>query len=263
LTSFNQGVSNYTRGWPTLPGVQRDVPKGCFQMGCVSGIGCADDEEPVHRVCLDGFWLGKYEVTQAQWEKIMGSNPSNFPGDSHPVEKVSWHDVQQFLQRLNGNAGKTMYRLPTEAEWEYAARAGTTTSRFWGDDPDDACQYANVHDQTSKQVNTFEWEVHHCDDGYAVTAPVGSFHPNAFGLYDMSGNVWEWCQDWYSSEYYAKSSGENSQGPSSGKSRVLRGGSWYDNPHSCRSASRNWGHPGNRYYSRGFRVVSSVDAWTQ
>ncbi|MCI5120087.1 MAG: formylglycine-generating enzyme family protein [Candidatus Electrothrix sp. AUS4] len=232
------------------------IPEGCFQMGSPSDEKDRDDDEgPVHEVCVDGFWMGKYEVTQGQWKQIMGENPARFKkGDKYPVEQVSWEDVQKFIGELNKRAGKK-YRLPTEAEWEYAARAGTDTARFWGDSPDDACRYANVYDQTSKKENDFSWTHHNCDDGYAETAPVGSFQGNSFGLHDMLGNVWEWCADWYESEYYKGSSKDNPIGPLSGSIRVIRGGSWNFYPGSVRSAIRNWYAPDDRDDYLGFRLA--------
>ena len=233
------------------------VPKGCFQMGSPSGESKRDsDEGPVHRVCVDGFWMGKYEVTQGEWQKIMGNNPSKFKkGSNYPVEKVSWDDCKSFIRKLNARSNKT-FRLPTEAEWEYACRAGTTTARFWGDGESSACSYANVNDLTSKKVNKFSWANFNCDDGYAATAPVGSFRANGFGLHDMLGNVWEWCSDWYDKNYYRNSPGQNPQGASSGSIRVLRGGSWHFIPWNVRSAIRSRSRPGFRRNRLGFRLVS-------
>ncbi len=166
------------------------VPGGCFQMGSPENEEGRYDDEKLHEVCVDGFWMGKNEVTQGQWKKVMGSNPAKFQkGDEYPVEQISWDDAQDFINKLNGKAGRK-YRLPTEAEWEYAARAGTSTARFWGDSPDAACKYANVADKTAKKKN-FDWTIHNCNDGYAETAPFGSFQPNSFGLHYMLGNVWE------------------------------------------------------------------------
>ncbi len=223
------------------------VAEGCFRMGSPdSEAQRGSDEDPVHEVCVDGFWMGKYEVTQAQWEKVMGSNPSGFRGNSHPVERVSWNDVQEFLQKLNAKAGKEMYRLPTEAEWEYAARAGTETTYSFGDDAARLDEYAWYNRNSGNK-----------------THPVGQLKPNTWRLYDMYGNVREWCQDGYEREYYLKSPSKNPQGPSSGKYQVLRGGSWADGPVLCRSAGRYWDYPGLTNRSLGFRVVVDVVAWTQ
>ena len=223
------------------------VPEGCFQMGSPEDEkGRSSDEGPVHEVCLDGFWMGKYEVTQTQWQQMMGNNPSNFTGENLPVENVSWNDVQEFLQTLNKQAGKEMYRLPTEAEWEYAARAGTETTYSFGGDTDKLDDYAWYSSNSGSQ-----------------THPVGELKPNAWELYDVHGNVWEWCQDWYDKEYYSKSPQENPQGLSSGTYRVLRGGSWGNAPNNCRSANRGRNPPD--YWSNffGFRVVVGSAAWTQ
>ncbi len=232
------------------------IPKGCFQMGSPENEkGRGDDEGPVHEVCIDGFWMGKYEVTQGQWQKIMGKNPARFKkGDDYPVEQVSWEDAQKFIVKLNKQSRKK-YRLPTEAEWEYAARAGTITVRYWGDDIScDKAMYANYKgwddscsDYVRKRGLTAD-----------STAPVGSYSANQFGLHDMMGNVWEWCADWYDEKYYASRSGDNPTGPLSGSDRVIRGGSWDDDPRSVCSANRDWITPGNRLDILGFRLALPV-----
>ena len=220
------------------------IPEGCFQMGCVSGISCQDDEKPVHEVCLDGFWMGKTEVTQAQWENIMGNHPSSSQGDTRPVESVSWSDIQEFLEKLNAQAGQRLYRLPSEAEWEYAARAGTETMYNFGNDVAHLGEYAWYRNNSNSQ-----------------THPVGQLKPNAWGLYDMHGNVSEWCQDWYDKNYYFKSPKNNPEGPSFGGYPTLRGGAWPDISRDCRSAYRGRHNPdfGSSYV--GFRVVVGVAAW--
>ncbi|MCW5201932.1 SUMF1/EgtB/PvdO family nonheme iron enzyme [Desulfobulbus sp. US4] len=179
------------------------IPKGCFQMGSNE----YDGEKPVHEVCVDGFWMGKYEVTQGQWKNIMGDNPANFQkGDDYPVEQVSWEDAQKFITQLKKRSGKE-YRLPTEAEWEYAARAKSSYKYSGGDD-----------------LNAVAWYDGNSGDS---THPVGQKKANAFGLHDMSGNVWEWCADWYGEKYYASSPKNNPTGPDSGAARVLRGGDFF------------------------------------
>ena len=196
------------------------IPAGCFMMGSPPGEKDRDDDEgPVHEVCVDGFWMGKYEVTQGQWKKIMGDNPAKFQkGDKYPVEQVSWEDAQKFITELNKKSGEK-YRLPTEAEWEYAARAGASYKYSGGDDLDAVAWYDGNSGNT--------------------THPVGQKKANAFGVYDMSGNVWEWCADWYDGKYYASSPQDNPTGPDSGTRRVLRGGSWFDHPVDCRSVHRD------------------------
>ncbi len=234
------------------------VKGGCFQMGSNKGDS---DEKPVHKVCVDGFWLCKYEVTNGQFRHFRSNHDSkeykskSLNNNDQPVVYVSWEDARDYASWLAGTSGKSV-RLPTEAEWEYAARAGTNTIRFWGNAADDASKYANVHDLTSKRVNTdFTWEHHNCDDGYAVTASVGSFQANSFGLYDMLGNVWEWCSDWYGDDYYSSSSRNNPQGASSASIRVFRGGGWSSNSRSARSADRGWYAPGIRLDYLGFRLA--------
>jgi len=245
------------------------VKGGCYQMGDTFGDG-ENDEKPMHEVCVDNFYMGKYEVTNEQFRKFRSNHNSgdyggfSFNDDNQPVVSVSWEDANEFIKWLNENSpltkgGRGLYRLPTEAEWEYAARGGTRNRNYWGDNKDDACRYANVHDRTSKSKFTgLPWENHNCDDGYAVASPVGRFQPNAFGLYDMMGNVWEWCQDWYADDYYRKSPKNNPGGASSGQYRVLRGGSWSNGPLDLRASFRYWGGPALRGIFDGFRLVLSA-----
>jgi formylglycine-generating enzyme required for sulfatase activity len=214
------------------------VSAGEFQMGEDKGL---DNERPVHQVQISPpFYLGKYPVTQAQWETVMGNNPSEFIGDQRrPVERVSWDDVQEFIRRLNKKEGLESYRLPTEAEWEYAARAGSTTKYCFGDDESQLAEYA-WYDKNSAQE----------------THPVGQLKPNAWDLYDMHGNVWEWVQDWYAE--YTEASVTDPQGPSSGSSRIIHGSSWLHDARSCRSAVRGFAAPGNSINSLGVRVLRMV-----
>jgi len=204
---------------------------GGFQMGSESGDG---DEKPAHLVRITKtFELGRYLVTQAQWEAAMGSNPSQFKGADLPVETVSWNDVQEFLSKLNARKDGYRYRLPTEAEWEYAARAGTT-----GDNAGDLDSTAWYRENSNSQ-----------------THPVGQKQANAWGLHDMLGNVWEWCQDWYGENYYQNSPAEDPQGPSSGALRVLRGGTWVGNSRVVRVAYRGRNNPDFRNDFIGFRCA--------
>ncbi|MDR0380257.1 MAG: formylglycine-generating enzyme family protein [Candidatus Accumulibacter sp.] len=216
------------------------IPAGSFMMGSdkKSDPDSSDDETP-HRVRISKpFYLGRYEVTQAQWEDVMGSNPSKFRGGSNPVERVSWNDVQAFIQRLNQREGHNHYRLPTEAEWEYAARAGTTTRYSFGDDVNSLDRHAWYEDNSDDRPH-----------------PVGQKEPNPWGLYDMHGNVWEWVQDWYGRKYYAQSSANDPRGLSRGASRVLRGGCWSRDAKYLRSAYRGSLSPDFRGGSGGFRLV--------
>jgi formylglycine-generating enzyme required for sulfatase activity len=177
--------------------------------------------------------------------------------DEHPVVCVSWNDAVAFCGWLSRKEGKG-YRLPTEAEWEYACRAGTTTRYHSGDDPETLAQVGNVADATAK-AKFADWTGAIADsDGYVFTAPVGRFRPNAFGLYDMHGNAWEWCADRYGEKYYAASPSDDPTGPDSGTGRVLRGGSWVVRPNFARSAVRNWSWPDDRINNFGFRLARTL-----
>jgi formylglycine-generating enzyme required for sulfatase activity len=216
------------------------IPGGSFQMGNNDG---GAGEKPIHIVNVRSFALGKYEVTQGQWNAVMGNNPSKFSscGDNCPVEQVSWGDVQQFIQKLNQQT-RLQFRLPSEAEWEYAARAGSTGKWSFGNDEGALGQYAWFTGNSGKQ-----------------THPVGQKSPNAFGLYDMHGNVWEWVQDWYHDNYNgAPTNGSAWEHGGEQESRVLRGGSWLHDPNSLRSAIRKSLDPVYRYYLNGFRLARTV-----
>jgi formylglycine-generating enzyme required for sulfatase activity/class 3 adenylate cyclase len=211
------------------------VEGGCFQMGNTLGDG-DNDEEPVHEVCVDSFGMSRYEVTQGQWQKIMGNNPSRFTkGNNYPVEKVSWDDTQAFICKLNSHTGRS-FRLPTEAEWEYAARSGGKKEKYAG----------------GSDVDRLGW---YDGNSGGSTHPVGTKEPNDLGLYDMSGNVWEWSSDWYGENYYQQSPRNNPQGPSSGSFRVIRDGCWNGSPWLARSANRDRFKPGYRLDNLGFRLV--------
>lgn len=239
------------------------VPDGCFEMGSPADeAGRDSDEGLVHEVCVDGFWMGRTEVTNAQYRRFRSDhnsrsyNGQSLSGDDQPVVNVSWHDAKDFAEWLTQQStGLYSFRLSSEAEWEYACRAGTVTARFWGDNADEACQYANVHDRTSQRINKFEWQYHDCYDGYAVTAPVGSFRPNGFGLYDMLGNVWEWCEDSYAEDAYSRHQRNNPINTGSGSIFVNRGGSWSDVPRAVRCAIRDRLDPEFKNSYVGFRVV--------
>ncbi len=196
------------------------------------------NEHPAHAVTLtQPFYMGKYDVTQEQYQAVIGTNPSNFIGKDNPVEQVSWDDARAFCKKVTEQT-KDGVRLPTEAEWEYACRAGTTTEFYSGD--------------LDSDLDRVAW---YSANSKSTTYPVGQNDPNKFGLYDMHGNVWQWCQDWYGEDYYSKSPAENPQGPDHGAIRELRGGSWLCPPMYCRSAYRCWYVPRIRYGSIGFRIV--------
>ena len=227
------------------------IPEGEFMMGSPdSEKERYSDEGPKHRVCVDGFWMGKYQITQGQWQAVMGENPSGFKsGDNYPVENVNWDYAQAFIGKLN-KRGKAQFRLPTEAEWEYACRAGTTTPFYFGSTISSDTQVN--YDGNYPYGNGLE------DIYREKTTPVGSFPANTFGLYDMHGNVWEWCQDWYDGGFYA-SEEATQRNPicknSKSGYRVLRGGSWSNCAKFTRSALRFRNAPVIRYLNLGARLV--------
>jgi len=219
------------------------IPPGSFMMGrYASESNSYPSEDPQHQVTFaNGFWIGKYEVTQAQWVAVMGSNPSYFTGDlNRPVEEVSWNNVQDFIAAVNA-LGQGAFRLPSEAQWEYACRAGTTTRFYWGDDP------------TLSQTDSYTW---HTGNAGMTTNPVGQKLPNAWGLFDMGGNVWEWCEDYWHADYTgAPTDGSAWLSGASNSNRVTRGGAWYSYDYVCRSAYRNYQGPTNTVNGVGFRIA--------
>jgi formylglycine-generating enzyme required for sulfatase activity len=220
------------------------IPSGTFMMGSPEDEPGRSTMETLHQVTISKpFYMQTTEVTQKQWEKVMGNNPSYFQGDENlPVEQVSWNDVQEFIRKLNKMEGNDKYRLPTEAQWEYACRAGSSTMYCFGNDPGRLGEYA-WYDENSGNV----------------THAVGQKKPNAWGLYDMYGNVWEWVQDWGGSGDYPSGHVTDPTGPSSGPSRVFRGGSGVDCTGSCcRTAFRAGDRPDSRYWkSVGFRLIKA------
>jgi formylglycine-generating enzyme required for sulfatase activity len=221
---------------PPLPTVHRDMillKDACYTMGSEEYIA----EEPEHKVCLNGFFLDRNETTQKQFESIMEFNPSRQKGDDLPVTNVTWSEAENYCRKLK-------LRLPTEAEWEFAARAGGKFSYSWGWDMDDA--YAWYKTNSKDKLH-----------------PVGEKKPNGFGFYDLNGNVWEWVTDWYRPEYYetvsAKEPVENPIGPFTGQHMILRGGSYADDPFFLRSASRYWYPPNIRNEGLGFRCAGNPE----
>ena len=214
------------------------IPAGEFMMGDKQW----DDSNNMHKVRITkSFYLGVYQVTQKEWGAVMGSNPSNFKGDDLPVENVSWDDCQEFIERLNKKEGTYAYRLPTEAEWEYACRAGSAVKFCFGDDESKLGRYAWYGSNSVKKTHS-----------------VGTKAPNTWGLYDMHGNVWEWCEDWYDTNYYKESPKDDPQGPSNGSYRVFRGGSWNYEAANCASGNRRRNGPGRRSDNLGLRLARSV-----
>lgn len=236
------------------------VPSGCFTMGDTHGDG-QGDEKPLHEVCVNGFLAGKYEVTNGQYRQFRpdhnsGSYEGNdLNGDNQPVTGVTWYAAKEYAQWLSKLSGK-VFRLPTEAEWEYIARGDNPGRNYWGDDPDAACKSANGADLTAKSQWS-DWTTTECSDRYKVSAPVGRFQPNSYGIYDIMGNAWEWTNDWYDAEYYVDSPKSNPQGPSSGKLKIPRGGGWMNASECVRVADRNGFAPDFNILFLGFRLVSS------
>jgi formylglycine-generating enzyme required for sulfatase activity len=237
------------------------VEGGCYEMGCGSWTdSCDDDEKPVHTVCVDGFWMGKYEVTFAQYDRFCEETGRSKPGYSgwgtgdRPVIHVTWHDAKAFAAWLSRKTGRN-FRLPTEAEWEYAARSrGRKVKYAWGNgDPYiKGRKAANIADESVKRKYS-DWTIWEgYDDGYVYTSPVGSFAPNDLGLYDMSGNVWEWCEDIYSGKAYRYHSRNNPIYKGKGLYRVIRGGSWYSGPKYVRCADRSFDASDCRGLNLGF-----------
>jgi formylglycine-generating enzyme required for sulfatase activity len=228
-------------GCPESPGLNIEmvlVRRGTFTMGCTGEQGgdCDGDEKPSHQVTVSDYYIGKYEVTQKEWREVMGNSPSYSKNcDNCPVEQVSWEDIQQFLTKLNAKTGK-VYRLPTEAEWEYAARGGSSGRGY---------KYSG-----SNNLDEVAW---HEGNSGSKTHPVGQKKANELGLYDMSGNVYEWCADWYGD--YSSGPQTNPKGPSSGDNRVLRGGSWHHDGWFCRVSNRIGYIPWYRTIHDGFRVA--------
>jgi len=213
------------------------IPAGNFKMGSPASEKGRYDDETQHEVTLTkSFYMGKYEVTQEQWEAMMGDNPSDTKGAKLPVTDVSWEDCQEFIKKLNGIT-KGKYRLPTDAEWEYACRAGTSTAYSFG---------AKIRPK----------DANYDDSGIDQPVSVGSYKPNTFGLYDMHGNVWEWCEDWF--EDYPAGAVIDPKGPAKGEYRVLRGGSFDGNVSRARSSYRTTYSPSSRYGDVGFRLARTA-----
>lgn len=213
-----------------------EIPGGCYPMGDNRGYAY---EQPEHEVCVNDFYIGQFEVTQQQWLKLMEKNPSKFSGLQNPVDRVSWNDAMAYIEKLNQEEGTGRYRLPTEAEWEKAARGGSRFRYYWGDEMD----------------NEYVW---YYGSSNFKTHPVGTRKPNAYGLYDMLGNVWEWVSDWYDFHYYKHSPRHNPQGPPTGKLKARRGGSMANLASYVRSASRYRGPVDKRHHILGFRIAFSA-----
>ena len=232
--------ASYSNGTLTVNGIKYNmvwVEGGTFRMGATSEQDgdAYDNEKPVHSVTLSGYYIGKTEVTQALWKAVMGSNWSCFKGDDLPVEQVSWNDCQEFIRKLNSLTGQN-FRLPTEAEWEFACRGGNNSRGY---------KYSG-----SNYIDNVAW---YGDNSGDKTHPVATKLPNELGIYDMSGNVWEWCSDWY--DKYSSGAQTNPKGPYDGSCRVRRGGSWDGNARRCRSSWRDLDLPRLGYDYHGLRLT--------
>lgn len=236
VPQWKEGISSHTKQvLQRLIDNMVKVEGGTFSMGSTQG---ERDEKPVHQVRLSDFCIGKYEVTQKEWEAVMGTNPSRFTGNNkYPVENISWNDCQKFIKNLNDLTG-LQFRLPTEAEWEYAAQGGNKSKGY---------KYSG-----SNTIGDVAW---YRDNSSSTIHAVGTKQPNELGIYDMTGNVWEWCNDWYNSSYYSSSPANNPTGPATGSYRVRRGGGWHYYADYCRVAYRGYSFPGYRDFSIGFRLA--------
>lgn len=216
-----------------------DIPAGCFMMGRDANFESGEDSElPQHKVCLNAFQMGKYEVTQAEWVAVMGSNPSEFKGRTNPVENVSWDDAKVFIKQLNKIEGSNKYRLPSEAEWEYAARAGATTTYSCGD--------------SAGCLDGIAW---YAGNSNKTTHPVGEKQPNKWGVYDTTGNVWEWTQDCWNKNYGGAPTNGSAWTNGDCGNRMYRGGGWYGDVYNSRSAYRDDYSPDFRSRFSGFRLL--------
>jgi sulfatase modifying factor 1 len=231
------------------------IPSGTFTMGSPPNESHRGTSEIRHQVTISKpFYMQTTEVTVKQWHSIMGRRMMVFQkgADNMPVTRVSWFDCMKFIKRLN-RLGQGRYRLPTEAEWEYAAKAGTSTAYSWGDTID--CEKA-MYGNNSLKYDVCQLYIRSIGLQIDQPAPVKSYKPNPWGLYDIHGNVWEWCMDWYGD--YGKKPVIDPKGPKSGDMRIRRGGSWFKYGHSSRSANRSFGHPATRYNTTGFRLVREI-----
>ncbi len=242
-----------------------EIPGGTFMMGSPEREkGRFDQESPQHQVTVPSFFMGKFEVTQAQWkavavlpqvERELNPDPSEFTGDKLPVKQVSWYDAVEFCRRLSNYTG-TEYRLPSEAEWEYACRAGTTTPFHFGKTiTTDLANYRGTDFEYQNQIYPGNYANEPKGEYREKTTAVGSFFPNAFGLYDMHGNVWEWCEDDWHDSYDGAPTDGSAWSQEDGNTKVMRSGSWDNDPDNCRSAFRNFNTRDNRNLNIGFRVV--------
>lgn len=243
------------RKLPQIPAGTVAIPSGCFRMGSIESAG-APSEHPRHEVCVSPFRIDRRPVDQDEFQAAFGTAPWDLcdratcadPDPIHPAWFVTWFEADSFCRRQGG-------RLPTEAEFEYAARAGDSGIYLWGDSLSKACQYANLADLSLRKVLA-RWTAFPCDDGVALIAPVGSRKPNRWGLYDMAGNVWQWTSDWYAEDWYGHSPRQDPKGPPLGTGKVMRGGSWMSGPTGGRVAYRDGFAPGERYTGAiGFRCV--------
>ncbi len=243
------GTTQIPKGMVLIPGgimTRGTDPKEANNVCLKNNDHCKEkwfkDEEPIHSVKLDNYFLDIYEVTQQEYQRVIKKNPSDFQGSNLPVERVSWYEAMEYCNKI----GK---RLPTEAEWEWAARGGKQSTFSWGDDAES--HRANFCDRTCDK----RWKEKQFEDGYRHTAPVGSFPANDYGVHDMAGNVYEWVMDWYRDDYYENTPRENPQGPEKGSRKVIRGGSWINYSVGVRPSDRTDAKPSDKINFVGFRCA--------
>lgn len=238
------------------------IPSGTFLMGSPEDeIGRSTDEGPVHEVVIPRpFAIGRFEVTFKEWQACVDAEQCReapydrlWAGENRPINNISWQDTQEYLRWLSQTTGEN-YRLPSEAEWEFAARAGTTTPRYW-QEREIACAFANVYDMSGQRTHLFEWQFFPCVDANGVAAPVGTYVGNDFGLHDMLGNVWEWVEDCWNADYAGAPADGRARLDGECSRRIIRGGSWKNVAWSTRAAFRGWQNAEDRIDANGFRVA--------
>ena len=260
VSSEQDDATNSSKEVFTVNGVSFTMVRvegGTFTMGATNeqGSDAYDEEKPAHEVTLSTFSIGETEVTQALWQAVMGSNPSKYNDNpQNPVERVSWDDCQEFVKKLSSLTGKT-FRIPTEAEWEYAARGGSKSRHYKYSGGNFCSEVAWMWENSGDKPLSGNWDGNKITSNHCKAHPVKEKFPNELGLYDMSGNVSEWCEDWYDKYYYKASPLSNPQGPLTGSNRIFRGGNWYEDAWNCRVSRRYYYTPNSRFSLLGLRLA--------